>query len=588
MIVFNWVEWANFLSNGATPTRINITEHKSTIIRGHNGAGKTTFMDALLYCLFNKPLRKVNLPQLVNSVNGKKMVTKVNFTTRGETFEVWRGQKPKVFKLFKEVDGEMVEQDATNDLQKTIESEILRTNYKTFTQVVVMASMNYTNFMSLSPADRRIVVNQMLDLETLTIMSKLLVERTKEVRGRNTTTDGKHSNLMVRIDGQKRLLDSAKQSSDEMVATIDQQIAQLDSQVNDCNTQLADAKADYEKHLSEKPTFDLEQINHSSRTLRERLNEINGECSVAKNNKQNDYNTAVFYAQNDTCDRCKQTINAAFKQSILFDLKQKCDANDKIVSDYADVIESINRELDKNQHAMEEYNRWNSKTQTHINLGQSIQGNIQRLNQQKSSLLGQKQKLLESDGSKVQDLQTELDALNDELAQIIELRAEIAEDMELCGLCSQMLSDTGLKAKIIKEYLPIFNTTINHYLDTMGANYSFMLDEQFNETIKSRYRDNFSYGSFSNGEASRINLSILFTFRKIASLKNTVSTNLLIMDEVLDTSMDKDGIENLMKIIGDLEHTNIFVVSHREEIVDLFDNVINVTKRGNFASYEGI
>lgn len=588
MITFNFVEWANFLSNGATPTRINITEHDTNLIRGHNGAGKTTFMDALLYCLFNKPLRKVNLPQLVNSVNKKKMITIVNFTTRGITYEVHRGQKPKVFKLFMEVNGQMVEQDSTNDLQKTIESEILRTNYKTFTQVVVMASMNYTNFMSLSPADRRIVVNQMLDLETLTIMTKLLAERTKEVRGRNLTVDGKHSNLLTRIDGQKRLLDSAKQSSDGVIETMDEQVVEIDKQIADYNAQLVTLKSEFETHNTKKPTHDDGALVKSSSSLQQRKSEVMGECRVSESSKHSNTETARFYANNDSCDRCGQGIDEAFKRSILFDLKAKCDESDEIIRNNTAIIESLDANLAENQAKLDEYNAWNYQSNEFINKARTIQNDQQRLNAQKSRILENKQRLLDEDNGKVDDLQKELDGLNAELSELIDARAEIAEDMELCGLCSQMLSDNGLKAKIIKEYLPIFNNTINHYLNTMGAQYSFVLDEQFNETILSRYRDNFSYGSFSNGEASRINLSILFTFRKIASLKNTVSTNLLIMDEVLDTSMDKDGIEDLMKIIGSLEHTNIFVVSHREEIVDLFDNVVTVTKRGNFASYEGI
>ncbi|AUS02032.1 RecF/RecN/SMC N terminal domain protein [Vibrio phage 3.058.O._10N.286.46.B8] len=587
MITFNYVEWANFLSNGATPTRINITEHSTNLIRGHNGAGKTTFMDALLYCLFNKPLRKVNLPQLVNSVNQKKMITKVNFTTRGTTYEVHRGQKPKVFKLFHEVNGVMVEMDSTNDLQKTIESEVLRTNYKTFTQVVVMASMNYTNFMSLNPADRRIVVNQMLDLETLTIMSKLLAERVKEVKGKQLTTDGKYNNISTRVDAQKRLLDEAKKSSGDTTAVFDEQVASIDKQIEEFNDKLTVMRGEYNAHLEKKPTFDSEQISKASSSIRQRISEIEGGSRVASHNKQTDMTTARFYANNNDCDRCGQVLNDAFKKSILFDLKQKCDASDAIINENLPLIEALNKELDSQNDKLNEYMAWENASNSLMGDGRSIQSNIQRLVQQKQSILNDKQKLLDKDTGKVDEYQSELESLNAEMVELIETRAENSEDMELCGLCSQMLSDNGLKAKIIKEYLPIFNNTINHYLNTMGAQYSFMLDEQFNETILSRYRDNFSYGSFSNGEASRINLSILFTFRKIASLKNTVSTNLLIMDEVLDTSMDKDGIEDLMKIIGSLDRTNIFVVSHREEIVDLFDNVVTVTKRGNFASYEG-
>ena len=588
MITFNWVEWSNFLSNGATPTRINITDHDKTLIRGHNGAGKTTFMDALLYCLFNKPLRKVNLPQLVNSVNKKKMVTVVNFTTRGTTYEIHRGQKPKVFKLMMEVNGVMVEQNSTNDLQKTIESEILRTNYKTFTQVVVMASMNYTNFMSLNPADRRIVVNQMLDLETLTIMTKLLAERAKEVKGRSITVEGTHTNLITRIDGQKRLIAAASESSGEHIKTLDNQIADCNSQAGECNKQLVELKSKYDAHNATKPDANIDAINAKIRGLNEEISTYRSKSISANTTKSADFKTAQFYASNDNCDRCNQVIDATFKNGILTDLKSKCDTNTKIIEETNAKCEELSAKVQESQKIINDFSVWNNECTRLMNDARNIQNTVAQHNSRKNRLQQEKQTLLDKDNGKVDDLQKELDAMNGEMSDLIDKRAEIAEDMELCGLCSQMLSDNGLKAKIIKDYLPIFNNTINHYLNTMGAQYSFMLDEQFNETILSRYRDNFSYGSFSNGEASRINLSILFTFRKIASLKNTVSTNLLIIDEVLDTSLDKDGIEDLMKIITTLEHTNIFVVSHREEIVDLFDNVVTVNKRGNFATYDGI
>lgn len=588
MIKFNWVEWSNFLSNGAAPTRINITDHNTNLIRGTNGAGKTTLIDALLYALFNKPLRKVNLPQLVNSVNKKKMIAKVNFTINGVTYEVHRGQKPKVFSVFSDHTGEMVELDSTNDMQKTLEDEILNTNYKTFTQVVVMASMKFANFMDLQPADRRIVVNQMLDLEVLTYMNKLLAERVKEVRLRSSGIENRHNEIRLKIDGVTRLIASASESNDGQVKEIDGMIDDTTAKWKEQDAVMESLRTKNEEHNANKPSVDVDGINAQLQATMTEIGDIRSDARLAQSSYDNDYNTAMFYASNDRCDRCAQPIDGDFKAGMLSDLKCKCDHSKGIVDGAAGLIAEKDKIIAQLNSELSVLQEWDRTLNQLMSEARQVQSNMAMLSNQNNKYMEMKQNLLNKGTDDVGAYHIELEGLNSHMEEIVNLRAEVSEEMELCSICSQMLNDKGLKAKIVKEYLPVINTTINHYLDIMGANYSFMLDEQFNETILSRYRDNFSYGSFSNGEATRINFAIVFMFRKIASLKNTVATNLLIMDEVLDGSMDKQGIDDLMKIISSMYNSNIFVISHREEIVELFDNVITVKKMGNFAEYDGI
>lgn len=586
MINFNWVEWSNFLSNGATPSRMYLNEHKTTLIRGTNGAGKTTIIEALLYGLFNKPLRKVKLPQLVNTVNKKKMYVKVNFTINGVTYEVHRGQKPRLFKLFSDHSGEMEELDSTNDLQHTLENDILNTNYKTFLQVVVMASMKYTNFMDLDAAGRRVVVNQMLDLEILTVMTKLLSDRVKEVKRKSSSIESNHNELHIKIQGVQRLIESASKSNSGQIEELDKLINDADNKWTGLDVEMDNLRTENDSHQETKPNIDSGEINSKINNLNTQISNLKSEVKLAEHEYNTHFATAKFYASNDRCDRCAQDINVDFKRNILLELKDKCDLRTNAITDHKNVMSEYHCKVDELQKSLQELHVWDQRSAELIGKAQQIQHEMSMLVQQKQQYINQKTTLLQSSNDDVSGYTKELDELNAELESVVSKRAEISEEMELCSLCAQMLNDKGLKAKIIKEYLPVINSTLNHYLDIMGANYSFVLDEQFNETLLSRYRDDFSYGSFSNGEATRINFAIVFMFRKIASLKNTVSTNLLFLDEVLDSSMDKQGIDDLMAIIKTMEKSNVLVISHREELVDMFDRVVTANKIGNFASYD--
>ncbi len=701
MIKFNYIEWKNFLSQGDTPVRINLDKDHTTLIRGTNGAGKTTVVDAICYGLFNKPLRPVKLGQLVNTINKKKMLVTINFSVNGNNYEVRRGQKPTVFEILKE--GEPLPQLAAAKDQQAYLEEVLGCNYKTFTQVVIIASTGYQNFMELTPVERRVVVEQMLDIEVIGKMAELAKQRKKDVQNKQAACEQNYSSTTQKIDSVKRLIDEVNRSNNNVVAD-------LDGRIEAKNLELKQLKDSHEAQVNNKPDIDMdaarEDYNKASIKIndyREQVKALHGKKQSAQtemfneieestaslmkiswdrqqeidskitdnlieqserdkpfNQMETDFRMAIsnidklstdasekkeYYSSHEECEVCGQHIDADFckdklneaeailskNSSEIAELKtkaaitrdsrvkmneeydeinnalkaqqveireaaeaEKAKLSDDIKAKYADQANELNeqirdlenckikeceRVIDDVNLMAEEMKNWSSVCDSILQNARGCQEMIQSYTQQKLDQISQGQETVIS-------YHKEVEELNEEIDDLIERRAEITEEMELVEMSLVMLKDNGLKAKIVKQYLPLVNRYINDYLDMMGANYSFELDEAFNETIKSRYRDNFSYASFSNGERARINLSILWMWRKLAESKNTVASNLLFIDEVLDSSLDKPGIENVFKIFESMPNSNMFIISHRPEIVDRFDNVITVSKLGNFASYD--
>lgn len=600
MIRFKKIRYKNFLSQGDQFVEFLLDQDDTTIVTGTNGAGKTTFVDALMYALFNKPLRAVKLNQLVNSVNKKKMVVEVEFSVNGNEYKVVRGQKAAIFEVYK--NGDMINQDASaRDLQNKLEVEILRTNYRTFTQVVILASMKFANFMDLSPAERRVVVEQMLDIEVIGKMTMLLKDRVKDVKRRADKTDMDHREIIGKIAAVQRLIDANQNNTDDQLAQFDLALADIDANVEKFSSEYEMAKLAYEQEQDLKPDIDTEansaeysRVNgiHKQMTdiRQDQLSQVainNNVIGVAKKE-------ASFYVDNTECGTCGQHIDEDFKKRIVDGCEAKImDAETKIVQhkkyiDTADErLADANNKLEDIRQLAQVLQQWQSKCDMMLQGMRNIQNQATREQQHKQNTLNQKNELMNKTQVDTGDYFEEIESHNKHIEEITDLRAEITEEMELCKLCGDMLKDTGLKAKIIRQYLPIINDSINYYLDKLGAHYSFVLDEQFDETIKSRYRDTFSYGSFSNGESMRINLAILFMWRKLAESKNTVHTNLLIMDEVLDGSLDAEGIQAVLGMFEEAK-SNVFVISHRHEIIPQFDRHIQVSKVGNFAQYDGL
>lgn len=619
----------NFLSIGNSPVRINLDKDDTTLIQGGNGSGKTTVLDGLNYSLFNKPLRDVKLGQLVNSVNKKKCLVEVNFSVRGDNYIVRRGQKPVIFEIYK--NGDLIEHDASaRDYQAKLENDIIGTNFRTFNQVVVMASTGYTHFMELSTADRRIVVEQMLDIEVVGQMSTVLKDRVKEVKSKGATLDNNYSSLTRSIQEVKSLIEQAKNMGDAEVVRIDSNITSIDEAITTIEAELAECKLTHTSQVDAKPVFNQEEETSRHRNASTELAGIDGKIGEIQNQINNCTQSAgglngeirslefqisefsktkAFYQKNDSCDRCNQDIDPQFKANVMIDMDNKITAcaHDKAVNQ--DNISKLKSEVDEHNRSIANVNedkiahqsiinevgaivasvkQWQANCDSILSKARGISAQLKGQQDVKNRLLSDKQDVLAKGNTDTGAYYDKIASLNDEIEQLARTRAEITEEAELCKLAEEMLKDKGLKANIIKQFLPVINNTINKFLDAMNANYSFTLDEMFNETIKSRYRDTFSYGSFSNGQRMRINMAMLFMWRKLAESKNTVASNLLFLDEVLDSSLDKEGIDMLFDVFETMPKSNIFVVSHRPEIVERFDHVIEVSLKGNFSHYDGI
>jgi len=476
MIKFNFVQWENFLSNGSTPTRINLSDDKTTIITGTNGAGKTTIIDALLYGLFNKPLRNVKLGQLVNSVNKKKMLVTVNFTINGENYEVKRGQKPAVFEVYK--NGDLVDQDASSrDLQSKLETDILKTNFRTFTQVVIIASMKYASFMDLGVAERRVVVEQMLDIEIISHMSTLLKDRLKEINGKQTRVEGKSQTVLNKIDATQRLIDDVSSVGESQLAMIDDEISGYNKNIETLKGELGDMKVKRDELEAEKPVVSEDDVTMVTEKRTEVTNHVSAkskaeaEMNTLKRDAGNEKRKIKFYEENTTCDTCKQVIADDFRKHIVDgcnanvkELGTKYKASNVIVESSTAAIAELNDEIERLQESQRLLTAWERRMNAVLNDARQINSKIQSLGGNITSAMNRKQALVDKGSQDTQGYTDEIEALQLEMEEITKLRSEVSEELELAKLCGEMLKDKGLKAKIIKQYIPVINKTINEIL----------------------------------------------------------------------------------------------------------------------------
>lgn len=566
MIVFTKIRWKNFLSTGNYWIEIDLSKSQNTLVVGENGSGKSTMLDALCFVLYNRPFRNINKPSLTNSINQKDTLVEVYFHTENHQFKVIRGIKPAIFEIFK--DSELLNQDAeAKDYQAYLESFILKLNYKSFTQIVILGSASFTPFMQLSAGDRRSIIEDLLDIQIFSLMNGLVKTRQGDLTDKRTENKLLLQSTEEKIVIQKRHISEAQEGVEKLVAEYKSEIV---------NHQQEIVRLQSETLKSEAVITNLKSSIADKVKVQTSLKKIAQLEAQIENNLDKHKKTKSFFETEETCPTCAQTIEEIFKAAQLDGLFTKigeCEGGlkqlEEKITGYQErlaSIETVEKEISKHSIMVAEH--------------------AASINHIKKFIKGLQDKLV-SVQTKHDSTEREQERLEEhlqELAGLEEQKKGILELMEYYEVANALLKDTGIKTKIVRQYLPIINMLVNKYLASMDFFVNFNLDESFKETIKSRYRDDFSYASFSEGEKQRIDMALMLTWRSIAKLKNSANTNLLILDEIFDSSMDHNGADELTKILHNLESTNVFVISHRGDILqDKFSHVVKFHKTTNFS-----
>ena len=567
MITFESIEWKNFLSTGNSANKVLLNKSTTTLIIGKNGEGKSTILDALCFALFGKPFRNINKGQLVNSINGKNCLVEVKFNVNNKDYKVIRGIKPNKFEIW--CDDEMINQDAAaKDYQKVLEQQILKLNYKTFTQVVILGSASFVPFMQLASWQRREVIEDILDIRIFSTMNQLLKEKASDTKSEITRIESELSNAKAKVDAQQTLIKTITQAKADVVAG-------LQNKINENNDSIVQTQSEIQQLVTDIATLS-NQITSKDKVVDDidKAKTIKTKLSQKVETCEHD---AEFFSENDVCPQCSQGISEDYKSRIIHDLHEKMKDSNKKINELETVLEGL----------MEKQNSINAI------IGKITDKNIELSTKNSTvSLLNKQNKQLQveiethnSDTTNVDEEKQKLKELAQDAMAKIKSKTALLDQRNLEEVASILLKDTGIKTAIIREYLPVMNKLINKYLNAMDAYIHFELDEAFNEIVKSRFRDEFTYASFSEGEKMRIDLAILFTWRQIAKMKNSVNTNLLLLDEIFDSSLDTAGTDyflNLMNSFG--ENSNIFVISHKgDQLFDKFRSVIKFEKRNDFS-----
>ena len=567
MIIFKSVSWKNFLSTGNTPNKVELDGHSTTLIVGKNGEGKSTILDALTFSLFNKPFRDINKNQLVNSINQKNCVVEIEFDIGPIHYRVLRGIKPNIFEIYQ--NGTIINQDAAvKDYQKVLEQQILKLNYKTFTQVVILGSASFVPFMQLPVWQRREVIEDILDIKVFSTMNTILKEKIAENKEELSAVETEIRIITEQAKAQKSLIDSLQHSKDQNVKVLRDKIETNINEIND-KTQLVDLLNKDVETLNTQ-LYEKAEVDKNIDMCKSNMNKLSQKLTQVDEHIE-------FFTSNETCPSCEQGIQHDHKDKII----QKISSDKKQITDNMDMLNSayskLSKDLQDKQDVLNQIQDKNISISTEINAMNMLIKSNNALEKEISELSVQGDIDVEKDKIKL---------LANDALQKNEVKVGLMKEKQLQEIAGVLLRDTGIKTTIIREYLPAMNKLINMYLSAMDFFVKFELDESFNEKIKSRFRDEFTYASFSEGEKMRIDLAILFTWRQIAKMKNSVNTNLLLLDEIFDSSLDVAGTDYFLSVMDTLgENTNVFVISHKGDVLlDKFKNNIRFEKTNDFSS----
>ena len=565
MITFKYVRWKNLLSTGNQFTEIQLDRSPTTLIIGENGAGKSTILDALCFGLFNKPFRSISKSQLINSVNGGGTIVEVEFIVGGKEVRVVRGIKPNKFEVY--VNDNMINQDANaRDYQKHLEQQILGLNYRSFTQVVILGSSTFVPFMQLSTKARREVVEDILDIKVFSLMNFLLKNKNKELNEEIRNVEYQYDLTNEKISLQEKFIEDVINNKSTIIAENRQKIYDNNFTINARNDDILSHETT-KQNLS----FDAEEQTK----IEQKIKKLTQTEAALKNRKSEHDRQIQFFQTNDECPTCEQPITESTKQTKIESSSTKIgeiengirdlqgmereekDRLDTILSDL-EKIRSADVEIAKIRASITEMEKFNAKLQKDVETYES--------------------------GSVSEEDKTKLAELKGTIKYIDEQKSKLNEDRFYIDVAKNLLQDSGIKTKIVKQYLPIMNKLVNTYLSSMDFFVNFNIDENFQETIKSRFRDEFSYASFSEGEKMRIDLALLFTWRAVAKMKNSTNTNLLILDEIFDSSLDGTGTDDFLKILNTFSDQNVFVISHKQDMLfDKFRSIVQFKKEKNFS-----
>ena len=570
MIIFKKISWKNFLSTGDAPTTIFFDRTPTTLIIGENGSGKSTILDALTFGLFGRAFRSINKPQLVNTVNERGLEVEIEFSIGKKKYLVRRGVKPNKFEIY--FNDKLIDQLANNrDYQDYLEKVILKLNYKSFTQIVLLGNSSFEPFMQLKQSDRRTIVEDLLDIQIFSSMNGILRHKNAELKDDMGTVEIEKGLYKEKIKIQEDYIKRLQEDSESVISQKKKEIENFESNISTATVTMATLNSEVE-------TLGEQLLNEGS--AKKKSSEYEKVQNQIEYKLQREEKELTFYQTNSTCSTCKQIIDDEFKKERVIDISKKIDEKKDGLDKLHTEIHSLEKTLKQYREiggSIVEKNKELVIIQSKIG---SLGDNIERVQKEINTLKSKKK----HDSS----IEKELKVLKENLEESLQDYSELCDRKKLHEYAHELLRDSGIKTKIIRQYVPIINKYVNKYLNELDFLINFSIDENFNETIQSQYRDEFSYASFSEGEKMRIDLALLFTWRMVAKLKNSVNTNLLILDEVFDSSLDAEGTDAFLKIINTLDaDTNVFVISHKGEILfDKFISTIKFVKEKQFSRIE--